>query len=427
MPYQFINNLVTTLSADLASGDTQIFTTADLSSIDTSTEGFVIAIGNELIQVNAGASIGTGPNNISPVVRASEGTTAAAHLSGTRVYISIMTAAVMTNVVQQGQAINTAGQSISLGGSVINDAATYSLSTGGSFNDDGGGGSVVDGVKFVVAGGTYSDGFLNINPGTGLATIGDSQSDNNQTHISVDDTNQSITFSLAGFSFSFSASDGKLALPSSGILFTDSTTQTTAYTGTPTLAQVTAVGSSTTGAITVSGNLTLSAFNLVTDTTTGTKIGTATNQKLAAFGSTPIVQPTGDIVTALGNLGWVGSPTISGSSLGISSANLTGQTAANTSVLSVTPAALGTFRIDAYLNVTARSLDVVQVSVTFKDETGTSQTVTMSGFIAATGVATVTPVLIRAASGQAIIVKTALTTGGGTIAYDISAVIQQVG
>lgn len=49
--------------------------------------------------------------------------------------------------------------------------------------------------------------------------------------------------------------------------------------------------------------------NFVFNATTGTKIGTATTQKLAFYNSTPIVQPTGSIFTALGNLGLVGSPT----------------------------------------------------------------------------------------------------------------------
>jgi len=44
----------------------------------------------------------------------------------------------------------------------------------------------------------------------------------------------------------------------------------------------------------------------------GTKIGTATSQKIGFFNATPIVQPSGDIVTALQNLGLVASPTISG-------------------------------------------------------------------------------------------------------------------
>ncbi len=46
------------------------------------------------------------------------------------------------------------------------------------------------------------------------------------------------------------------------------------------------------------GNLTLSAKNLITDTTTGMKIGTATGQKIAFFNSTPIVQPTTAVAAA---------------------------------------------------------------------------------------------------------------------------------
>lgn len=40
------------------------------------------------------------------------------------------------------------------------------------------------------------------------------------------------------------------------------------------------------------GDLEFVANNIVTDTTTGTKIGTATNQKLAFFNATPVTQPT---------------------------------------------------------------------------------------------------------------------------------------
>lgn len=52
------------------------------------------------------------------------------------------------------------------------------------------------------------------------------------------------------------------------------------------------------------------AVNIVFNSTTGTKIGTATTQKLAFYNSTPIVQPTGSILAALSNLGLVGSPTL---------------------------------------------------------------------------------------------------------------------
>lgn len=65
------------------------------------------------------------------------------------------------------------------------------------------------------------------------------------------------------------------------------------------------------GAATLGGTLTASAQNIVTDTTTGTKIGTATNQKLGFYNASPIVQPTGDALTALSNLGLVATPTLS--------------------------------------------------------------------------------------------------------------------
>jgi hypothetical protein len=48
--------------------------------------------------------------------------------------------------------------------------------------------------------------------------------------------------------------------------------------------------SKSTGQLTLNGNLNLSTKDLVTDTTTGTKIGTGTTQKLGFFNATPVVQ-----------------------------------------------------------------------------------------------------------------------------------------
>ena len=58
-------------------------------------------------------------------------------------------------------------------------------------------------------------------------------------------------------------------------------------------------------ATTFTGDITLSTKNIVTDTTTGTKIGTATSQKLGFFNATPVVQQiaTTDLGTVLSNLG----------------------------------------------------------------------------------------------------------------------------
>jgi hypothetical protein len=66
------------------------------------------------------------------------------------------------------------------------------------------------------------------------------------------------------------------------------------------------------GANTFTADQTISTHNIITDTSTGSKIGTATNQKLGFFNSTPVVQQTGDLVTALSNLGLVVSGTTAG-------------------------------------------------------------------------------------------------------------------
>jgi len=74
-----------------------------------------------------------------------------------------------------------------------------------------------------------------------------------------------------------------------------------------------------TGAVVLATNPTLSgltfadATNVVINATTGTKFGTATTQKLAFYNATPIVQPTGDVITALQNLGLIASATIASS------------------------------------------------------------------------------------------------------------------
>ena len=69
---------------------------------------------------------------------------------------------------------------------------------------------------------------------------------------------------------------------------------------------VTAVGALACAALNPTGDLTLAdTKNIVVNATTGTKIGTATTQKLAFFNSSPIVQPVNTVAidTALVNLG----------------------------------------------------------------------------------------------------------------------------
>lgn len=52
-----------------------------------------------------------------------------------------------------------------------------------------------------------------------------------------------------------------------------------------------------TGTLKVLGDITLSTFNLITDTSTGTKIGTGTTQKLGFWNTTPAVQPPAYTIT----------------------------------------------------------------------------------------------------------------------------------
>lgn len=63
-------------------------------------------------------------------------------------------------------------------------------------------------------------------------------------------------------------------------------------------------GISTGGAIRVDFNTARASyaegFNIAVGTATGTKIGTATNQKLGFYNATPIVKPTGVAITAAG-------------------------------------------------------------------------------------------------------------------------------
>jgi hypothetical protein len=70
------------------------------------------------------------------------------------------------------------------------------------------------------------------------------------------------------------------------------------------------------GPLEIGGDVTIDdAKNFIFNATTGTKIGTATTQKLGFFNATPVVQQTGAINTALSTLGLVTSGTLASSAL----------------------------------------------------------------------------------------------------------------
>jgi hypothetical protein len=78
--------------------------------------------------------------------------------------------------------------------------------------------------------------------------------------------------------------------------------------------------------------------NMVLGTTTGTKIGTSTTQKLGFFNSTPIAKPSGAALTALTSLGLIASPTLASADVGLGNVDNTSD--ANKPVSTATTTAL---------------------------------------------------------------------------------------
>lgn len=113
-------------------------------------------------------------------------------------------------------------------------------------------------------------------------------------------------------------------------------------------------------------------------------------------------------------------------------ANLTAQSGAVATVATYTPTATGTYRIGAYVDITAVATDILKTTVTFTD---THSTVTSIDFfpqgltsasLATTGFYAYPTLEIRAGTGSAIVVKTTLVVGGGTITYDVGATITKI-
>lgn len=115
------------------------------------------------------------------------------------------------------------------------------------------------------------------------------------------------------------------------------------------------------------------------------------------------------------------------------SGDLTGQTSAVSSVATVTSPNDGnkhTYSLGAYLNIITVTLDVIQVQVTYTDENGTSQTEAFfppgltSANIGSIGNFPMSTMNIRVNPNTAITIKTTLTTGTGSIVYDVGGTIQ---
>lgn len=135
--------------------------------------------------------------------------------------------------------------------------------------------------------------------------------------------------------------------------------------------------------------------------------------------------------------GGTGSSTLIGAGIPqiVASADLMGQTGAVASVVAATSPNDGnphTYSVGAYINVTAILVDVAQVQITYTDENSAAITATFfpqgltSANIANTGDFPFPPNTIRVKANSLITLKTILTTGTGSITYDVGGYIMQI-
>lgn len=112
--------------------------------------------------------------------------------------------------------------------------------------------------------------------------------------------------------------------------------------------------------------------------------------------------------------------------------DLTSQTGAVTTVTSFVATNTTSFEIGGYVTITAVVTDVLNLQVNWTDQNNTarSQTFSVMGTttpsLSATGFYGFSPYMIRALAGTSIVVSTVLTTGIGSIAYDVGSVIKQL-
>lgn len=225
--------------------------------------------------------------------------------------------------------------------------STYTYANGMLYIADAGTATFANAiVQFQNSGGT--SGIINIDQHS--ASFGDLDGAVNNTTVDINlsglgnivlTANAAISFSfIGGGSYSFPTDNGlsgyQLTTDGAGTLTWEKpggaasliVASTTISDGSPgrilfdnsgVLGEYSITGSGSTVAMstapTFSGMTIADATNIALSTTTGTKIGTATTQKLGFFNATPVVQQAGNISTALSNLGLVTSGTLPASSV----------------------------------------------------------------------------------------------------------------
>lgn len=118
----------------------------------------------------------------------------------------------------------------------------------------------------------------------------------------------------------------------------------------------------------------------------------------------------------------------------VGSADLTGRSAAVSSVLTITvpnDGAKHTYSVGGYITVTAISINTITLQVDYTDETNTSRTASFFGegltvaAISGTGFTGFPPMTLRCKENTSITVKTTIV-GAGSETYDVGAYIQQI-
>lgn len=226
-----------------------------------------------------------------------------------------------------------------------------------------------------LADGTLVTGTINANATTGSYLVPNA---GNYPLLRLN-VSQLSTGSVAGFWYSSNQQQMPYVNVSASGTFTNGTfSGTLSVTGATTLSSTVSIGDNTTIA---------DGKNIILNATTGTKIGTATTQKLGFFNATPIVQPIGtvELVTVLTSLGLAASgahPLTLNGLLTLTDVNVALGTSTGTILGTATTQKLGFYGTTAIVQPTANG---TQATAAAGSTTNVFLNTTMTGGVGSTG------------------------------------------
>lgn len=194
--------------------------------------------------------------------------------------------------------------------------------------------------------------------------------------------------------------------------------------------------------LTLNGDLTLSTHNIITDTTTGTKIGTSATQKLGLFGAAPVVQQlaatdlgvvlsnlgaraagTAYLITTSGNVTLTGTTSVQGLTI-VDNTDITLATANGTRIGTATNQKLGFFAASAIVQpVNTTDLGTVLSSLGLR-AAGTAYPITTSGAVTFSGALNFSNTTMQTGSSAGLQIATGTTQKLGL--YGATPVVQAV-